>query len=506
MHPLLTHRKRLITGSVVALAIGALIIAGFASARLVLASNAATAAKPKLIQLSTDPYTNAGTQHQTQVEPDTFAFGNTIVATFQSGRGYTAGSSNIGWATSTDKGKTWTSGFLPNITGNAGGPYARVSDPAVAYDPAHKVWLIASLPVPFSGGFDVIVNRSTDGGLTWSNPIAVDTSGPNDSFDKDWIACDTTATSPFYGHCYVEFDNAAQGQTIMMSTSTDGGLTWGAPASPPNQSFAALGGQPLVQPGGKVIVPIFGADNATGQGGIYAYTSTDGGATWTTPVLVSTLVSHFQNASYRGGVLPSAEIDGSGTVYVVWSDCRFIDGCTADDIVMSTSADGTTWSAVQRIPINAVDAGEDNFTAGIAVDRTTSGSSARLGVAYYYFPNTLCFSFNCQLTAGFISSTNGGASWSAPQQVTNPVLLPWLADTSEGFMTGDYISASFVGNKVFPAFALAKPPSGGHLNEAMFTAGLSVTGGTVTAANAKPVVSAKTRSTQETQQWPHAAN
>src|SRR5262249_2738307 len=147
MHIAFTRHKRLIMGSIVTLGIGVLIVAGVVSARLALASGATPAAKPKLIQISTDPYTNSGTQHQTQVEPDTFAFGNTIVATFQWGRGYTAGSSNIDWATSTDKGKTWTHGSLPAITGNAGGPYARVSDPAVAYDPAHHTWLIASLPV-----------------------------------------------------------------------------------------------------------------------------------------------------------------------------------------------------------------------------------------------------------------------------------------------------------------------------------------------------------------------
>ncbi|HEV8420358.1 MAG TPA: exo-alpha-sialidase, partial [Actinomycetota bacterium] len=38
------------------------------------------------IQISEDPYTDAGAQHKTQVEPDTFAFGSTIVATFQTGR------------------------------------------------------------------------------------------------------------------------------------------------------------------------------------------------------------------------------------------------------------------------------------------------------------------------------------------------------------------------------------------------------------------------------------
>src|SRR5262245_12252094 len=60
----------------------------------------------ELLQLSADPYTNSSSQHQTQVEPDTFAYGSTIVAAFQVGRFPGIGASNIGWATSQDAGAT----------------------------------------------------------------------------------------------------------------------------------------------------------------------------------------------------------------------------------------------------------------------------------------------------------------------------------------------------------------------------------------------------------------
>jgi len=58
----------------------------------------------QLTQISSDPYTNPNSNHKTQVEPDTFAFGNTIVSTFQSGRFFDGGASNIGFATSTNAG------------------------------------------------------------------------------------------------------------------------------------------------------------------------------------------------------------------------------------------------------------------------------------------------------------------------------------------------------------------------------------------------------------------
>src|SRR2546423_5469588 len=40
----------------------------------------------KPLQLSSDPYSNGMGQYQTEVEPDTYSYGSTIVATFQAGR------------------------------------------------------------------------------------------------------------------------------------------------------------------------------------------------------------------------------------------------------------------------------------------------------------------------------------------------------------------------------------------------------------------------------------
>ena len=53
--------------------------------------------------ISNDPYTNSSSQHKTQVEADSFAFGNTIVATFQTGRFTNGGASNLAWSTSTEQ-------------------------------------------------------------------------------------------------------------------------------------------------------------------------------------------------------------------------------------------------------------------------------------------------------------------------------------------------------------------------------------------------------------------
>jgi len=456
---------------------------------LVLAVTVVAFANVPVQQINSDTYTNSTSQHATQVEPDSFSFGSTIVAVIQTGRFFDGGSSNIAWSTSTDNGATWTHGNLPGITTFQGGTYNRVSDPVVAYDARHNVWLVSGLAIRDTSGVvgaAVTVNRSTDGGLTWSNPVNVTVATGSANLDKNWIVCDNTATSPFYGNCYTEWDDNGNGNRIKMSTSSDGGLTWG-PARNTANNATGLGGQPVVQPSGTVIVPIANANETA----ILAFTSTNGGASWTRTRTVASISTHTVAGSLRSGPLPSAEIDAAGKVYVVWQDCRFRSGCTANDIVMSTSTNGTSWSAVARIPIDATSSGVDHFIPGLAVDKSTSGSTARLGLTYYYYPVSSCTATTCQLNVGFISSANGGSSWSAPTIVAGPLTLSWLANTSQGRMVGDYISTSYAGGTAYGVFALASAPSGSVFNEALFTtsSGLLAPANTFApaAANEQPV-------------------
>src|SRR3989440_12085708 len=451
----------------------------------------ASAAQAAVLQVSADPFTQATckasstTNHQTEVEPDTFANGSTIVSAYQVGRIYDGGACAIGFATSTNNGATWTSGLLPGITKWAmGGANDRATDPSVAYDAAHGVWLVSSLTLREAGGVHgnaVVTSRSTDGGLTWGNPGTTATGG---DLDKNWIVCDNTATSPFYGHCYTQWDDHGAGNLLEMSTSTDGGVTWGAAKT---NNTGVIGGQPLVHPDGTVIVPIANA-NETAVG---AFNSTNGGASWSAVTTIATIKHHTVAGSLREGPLPSAEIDGTGTVYVAWTDCRFRRACKTNDLVISHSLNstGTSWSSVSRVPIDATNSGIDHFIPGLAVNKATSGASARLGLTYYFFP-----SGSTQLSVGFISSTNAGSTWSAPQTVASGMPTTWVATTSQGRMVGDYISTSYGSdNLAHGVFATATAPTSGtscssvldNCNEPTdtFVSGLAVAGSASSAAD-----------------------
>jgi hypothetical protein len=434
----------------------------------------AGAATITLTVVSSDPYTNTTSQHATEVEPDTFANGSTVVAAFQVGRFFNGGGTNIGFARSGDGGVTWSHGFLTGLTatsgspGTTGGAFERVSDPSVAFDAKHRVWLISSIPLlPNRVVPTIFVNRSTNG-VRWSDPVQIPAPPVNHvDLDKNWTACDNTPTSPFYGNCYTEFDNFAETDLEYMSTSTDGGQTWSVPVSPVGNP-RGLGGQPVVQPNGTVIVPF-----ETINGNIAAFRSTDGGQSWSKAATISRIAFHPVAGGLRTSPLPTAEIDGAGRAYVAWEDCRFRAGCSANDIVFSTSTDGVNWSAVVRVPIDDPAGTVDHFIPGLGVDRSTAGSGAHLALTYYYYPDAACTVATCQLDVGFISSPNGGATWGSPTQLAGPTSLTDIANTSQGRMVGDYISTSFNSSgTAATVFAVGKPHSGTVFDEAMYSPGL----------------------------------
>jgi len=456
-------------------------------------------ADESIVQVSDDPFTNPTSQHRTEVEPDTFAFGSTWVSAFQVGRSFAIGSSGIGFATSSDRGRSFVQGMLPGVTtfNEPPGPYDFASDASVAFDRYHQVWLISYIAVRLSptggiGVVDVLVSRSHDA-VHWDLPVPVATLSA--SLDKSWTVCDNSPPSPFFGTCYTEFTNKSlKDLPLLVSTSSDGGLSWGAPQTAGNGNA----GQPLVQPSGRVVMPFNGLCGGFVQ--VCAVSSDDGGMSWSEPVVISSpgFIFHPTAPVLRTPPLPSAAIDREGRIYVVWKDCRFEPFCdpahrvsSTDDLVFSTSDDGVSWSEVRRIPLDPVNSNIDHFLPGIGADPVSAGDKARLALTYYFLKQPAdctnpadCPCSNpakCELYVGFVSSTNGGETWTSPDVLAGPMQLHWLPQTDQGRMVADYISTSVLngGALVLPAFAVALPPEDGTLHVAIFTARREVRDGDI---------------------------
>ncbi len=419
-------------------------------------------------QISMDTITGGGGQHATEVEPDSFAFGQTVVAVFQVGRIENGGATAIGFSTSVDGGRHWRAGLLPGVTAFSPQPGTdpRASDPTIGFDAAHGVWLATSLGIA-TDSFQILVSRSPDG-ITWSRPVIARQAGQG-TLDKDWVACDNWPSSPNRGRCYLSYLDVASG-LIVTQTSTDGGLTWGTPVQTsfqPPRGVGANGAQPLPRPDGSLVVVYFAiADQGPSfSDEVLATRSTDGGASFEPSVEVSSL-SWAPTAGVRAPPLPSADVASDGRLFVSWEDCRLDPSCSRDRILLSTSLDGETWTPPS--PAGPATPRADQLVPGLAADPATSGPAQRLAVAYYSLPAGCTNRLNCPgVDAWLTTSANGGTSWTRPQRLDAwSMRLDWLP-VAEGRFLGDYISTSFVGGRAMPVYSLAVAPAGGTLRQAI---------------------------------------
>ena len=406
------------------------------------------------------------------MEPDTFAYGRTVVAVFQSGRFADGAAARIGFATSSDAGATWRSGFLPALTvySAPGGAFDRASDPTIAYDAVHQTWLAATLAVRGSAPLlsALVVSRSTNG-LDWSAPVTVAQPGIRFAHDKSWIVCDNGPRSRFRGRCYISYSDETAAELISTVRSGDGGLTWSVPTTSHDALGAGSGAQPVVLPHGTLVIPFLSGSR------LRAIRSTDGGASFGRAASVAFVRTRF-STTLRTAPLPSVEVDGGGRIYAAWQDCRFRPRCptrgAANDIVWSTSVDGSRWSAPRRVPIQRKASRVSDVIPGLAVDPATSGRRARLALTYYTLGPAGCSLRSCSLGVGFVSSRNAGKTWSKPARLSpRPMSLAWIAAAGGLRMVGDYISTSFVGTggTAVGVFALAGPPDV-VFHESMFAA------------------------------------
>jgi hypothetical protein len=463
----------------------------FACAALLLLSlTTAFADDSQLMRISQDPYPADLAQHATEVEPVLVARGDTIVSAFQVGRFTGVGADNIGWATSLDAGKTWRRGFLRGTTPVAGGTWPAVSLPTIAYDQKHKTYLIAMMPFDDNGdGRGILVSRSTDG-LQWAAPIvAASTAGAN----GHWFTCDNTTSSPHYGNCYDAYLDYSGNNSYVnaLVVSKDGGRTWSAPVSSPDQA-AGLPTSIAIQPNGHFVVLGRGGGITGDQQ--YAIPSIDGGHTLQQTAVITT--QQFDYPWMRADPNISSAVDASGTIYAVFPDCRFRANCSdpgcrfeattsfcaTNDLVLTTSRNGVDWSPLKRIPVDRITSTVDHVITGLAVLSSGKDSAhTKLALTYYFLPNgnlpdgTTCDYTNCLIRAGYIASPDGGRSWTEPTKIGGPMAQEWLAFTYAGEMVADYISAVFVNGKPFSAFAIAhKPdPISGLFDEAIYGVQLS---------------------------------
>jgi hypothetical protein len=392
-----------------------------------------------------DRLTNPDSQHESEVEPDTQTVGQTTVAVFQVGRNRTGGSGTIGFSTSKDGGGTWHEGILPGLTESSSppGPSARASDPVVAWDAAHGVWLANALALS-PGATRLTIQRSRDG-IAWSRPLdAALSTSPSLAYDKNWLACDNGPRSPFRGRCYLAYTLVGDADQLAVQRSDDGGLTWAAAVT---LTIPVTGVIPVARPDGALLLAFWSGRE------MLAVRSDDGGVTLGAPATISGLRAS-ETRPLRAPPLIAADVDPAGRFLAVWQDCRFRSDCSANDVVFSRSQDGLAWSEPVRVTT-----GRNAASPTIGVEP----GSGRLAVAYYVIrPGGI--------DAELVTSADG-TSWSQPARLNpRPMPFAWLPETSLGRMLADYVGVSWSGGRPLVVYALASPPRNGKLRQAIYAA------------------------------------
>lgn len=386
-------------------------------------------------RIARDSAAVAGAQHGTIVEPDTFSFGTTVVATYQVGRFEGGGAGAIGWASSADAGQTWRSGLLPGV--------GHASDPAVAYDAAHRTWLAVTLGIE-NGPNSVDVSRSADA-RSWAPPVHA-ISSRSGAFDKEWIVCDNAPTSGRRGTCYIAYTDI-RADRIAVISSSDGGASWSGAAFA-GERGDVVGAQPVVLPDGTVVVAWLQRSR------LVAARSRDGAASFEPAVRIADL--QFDSpAGLRAPPLPSIELSRDGRALLVWPDCRFRPGCQGNDVVLSSSTDGVVWTPAARV----TSGGGSYLIPGIAAEPQTGSLAV---VALVDLPGA------SRRLGAVLLVARDGARWAPPRRLDAVAMqLPWLPRAGGAFV-GDYLSASWAGGRAIGTVPLALRPTSGGLRQALY--------------------------------------
>jgi hypothetical protein len=302
----------------------------------------------------------------------------------------------IGIYYSTNGGRTWhDSGPLPGFDN-----YSLTSDVSIAFAPNGAAYVAVLACGPCLNGANsvsgIFVSRSTDGGKTFSDPIQVflDDTGATFS-DKPWIAVDGT-NGPTRGNVYVAWNLdptsgdstcadpdavAPRAETrdppsvqggIVVARSTNGGHSFSKPVmvDPFTQTHSAIGAIPAVSPDGHVSVVYASVSCTSGLvGKIDIATSSDGGKSFSAPQAVASHVrpmpGHLKNGTFRNITMPAFGISPKdGAMVVAWADMRYGD---ADILARRSTDGGKTWSSVTRVNDDRVGNGKDQFQPALAV-------------------------------------------------------------------------------------------------------------------------------------------
>lgn len=385
---------------------------------------------------------------------------NNLVGVWQQDRWSTGGARGLLAGASLDGGRTWAlsmAAFSHCTGGNAanGGDFTRASDPWVSFSPDGSVYQSS---LSFNGDVlapgsssAILVARSTDGGVTWTNPITVIRDAQASFNDKDSITADPTDARFVYA-VWDRLDSPTHGPSYF-SRTTDAGLSW-EPARAiydPGPLAQTINNQIVVLPNGTLVnffTQFNTAANAQTIVTLSIVRSPDKGVTWSAPIVISPVqslgTSDPETGTFvrDGSTLGSIAVGPQGQLVAVWQDARFSNGMR-DGIAFSRSLDGgLTWSPATRV--------NRDPSVPAFLPAVTVRSDGTYGVSYFDFRSNTAATATL-LTDYWLTRSTDGLTW-LESRISGPFDLA-IAPNSEGLFVGDYQGLTSIGATFVPFYA-----------------------------------------------------
>ena len=303
-------------------------------------------------------YTNADTDPRVVSSPDD---PDHVVGVWVQDMTEWGGGRGVMSAWSSDGGATWHGARVPFTKCNSPATrYTRAAGPWVSIGAGGRAYTAATVLDDHSsnGASAVAVSTSADGGHTWGAPKLVGVTSA-DVFDARTtiVASPTVAGTAYLVFDRVTFDFPNISFSTLFSKTTDGGAHWSTPKVLSAASGGALvtGHVLVADPAANAIHVVWGDAAKGGRVRVKLVTSTNGGTSWSAVRVVNTMQTVAVTHPVTGevvdlGVSPDVTADpNTGALYAVWPDARNTGG-RRDEVLFSRSTNGgVSWSKVARV-------------------------------------------------------------------------------------------------------------------------------------------------------------
>jgi hypothetical protein len=373
-----------------------------------------------------------------------------LVATFQEGRFTNGGGAvDCGYSISGDGGLNWTRALIPNLTPASGGPYFRATDPVAGVDLSGSVYLntLAATDVNFNNGI-IVVSRSSDGGQTFGAPSVV-YQPPNSTVfpDKPWMAINTFSGTATAGRILVTFtlfsNINSAGGSILRAYSNDGGVTWSNTASINSSVTTAQGSQPVFLPNGNLAIVYWNFGTSAQPGERLEAVISTDGGVTFGNPKRITFATEYNERIIRTGSILPSAVADRSSGNIYVVYQTRLAG--NPKIAFTKSSDGgNTWTAPIAISDNPAGSGVFNAAINVSPDGQTLTT-----VFYDHRDNP---GSNVLLNLYLAQSFDGGITWQPNIRVTSVTTDASLAPlTATGYMLGDYQGIAESSNANVPA-------------------------------------------------------